>query len=121
MERAGFHTLALVTVRRSKTDQKSEGHKRGIPYGSNLSTCLVRTLKDWIESVKMDGGPLFRSFKKGGIVQDEKLSGQEIARIVVKTTKKAGLSVESLGGHSLRAGFATQAAANKARLERIMD
>jgi integrase len=111
----------LVTVRRSKTDQTGQGHKRGIPYGSNLPTCSVRTLKDWIESAKIESGPLFRSFKKGGIVQDEKLSGQEIARIVIRTAKKAGLPVESLGGHSLRAGFATQAAANKARLGRIMD
>lgn len=111
----------LVTVRRSKTDQKGEGHKRGIPYGSNLSTCPVRTLKDWIESAKIDSGPLFRSFKKGGILQSEKLSGQEIERIVVRAAKKAGLPTENLGGHSLRSGFATQAAMNKARLERIMD
>ena len=111
----------VVKLRRSKTDQKGEGIKKGIPYGSNLPTCPVRTLKDWLEESKIESSAIFHSIKKGGVLQDKRLSDKDVARIVKRTAQKAGLNPDDFAGHSLRAGFATQAAINMARFDKIMD
>jgi integrase len=111
-----------VTLRRSKIDQKGHGHKRGIPYGSHVEFCPVRILKDWIEAAGIKSGYLFRSVKKGcTTVQGQRLDGRDVERIVRKVAKRVGFDTDDLGGHSLRSGFATQAATNRARLEKIMD
>lgn len=48
----------VVTVPRSKTDQEGEGREIGIPYGSNLTTCPVRTTRIWLQLSKIEDGPL---------------------------------------------------------------
>ena len=51
IEDCDFATDGLViTLRRSKTDQDGEGRKIGIPYGSNLETCPVRSLRVYLEA-----------------------------------------------------------------------
>lgn len=35
----------IVTIRRSKIDQEGQGRKVGLPYGSNMETCPVRSVK----------------------------------------------------------------------------
>jgi len=44
-----------------------------------------------------------------------------VALIVKKYADAAGLEVERLSGHSLRAGFVTSAAENRASISRIME
>ncbi len=39
-----------VTIRRSKTDQEGEGRVVGIPFGSRIETCPVRSLEAWGEA-----------------------------------------------------------------------
>ena len=111
----------VIMLRRSKTDQKGEGFKKGIPYGSNLATCPVRTLQDWLQQAAIDSGAIFRTVKKGGVLHDNRLSDRDVARIVKRSAQKAGLNPDDFSGHSLRAGFATQAAINMARFDKIMD
>ena len=41
--------------------------------------------------------------------------------IVKRSAQNAGLNPDDFSGHSLRAGFATQAAINMARFDKIMD
>jgi site-specific recombinase XerD len=98
-----------VTLRRSKTDQTGLGRKIGIPYGSNPETCPVRNLQSWIEQAGISEGPLFRSVNRHGNVQARGLSGIDVARIVKKLVKRAGLDAAKYAGHSLRAGHATAA------------
>jgi integrase len=110
-----------VTLRRSKTDQQGESRKIGIPYGSNPETCPVRTLQAWIEQAGIIGGPLFRSINRHGQVQAGGLSGIDVARIVKKLVKRAGLDSAKYAGHSLRAGHATSAAIAGASERSIMN
>ncbi len=110
-----------VTLRRSKTDQDGQSRKVGIPYGGNPETCPVRTVQSWIEQLGLDAGPLFRSLNRHGQIQPGRLSGIDVARVVKKLAKRAGLDPAKYGGHSLRAGHATSAAIAGASERSIMN
>jgi site-specific recombinase XerD len=110
-----------VTLRRSKTDQEGQGRKIGIPYGSNPETCPVRTIQAWREIACINSGPLFRSISRHGQVQPGRLSGGDVARVVKKLVKRAGLDPAKYAGHSLRAGHATSAAIAGASERSIMN
>lgn len=104
------HEGLIITLRRSKTDQEGQGTTKGITYGSNPDTCPVRALQRWIDEAKVTDGPLFRSLKHGKL-QPHGLDGRDVARLVKRAAKGAGLDPTHFSGHSLRAGLATAAAA----------
>jgi integrase len=110
----------IVTLRRSKTDQDAQGRKIGIPYGSNPETCPVRTIQGWMEHAGVTTGPLFRSITRHRRLRPGRLSGIDVARVVKKLAKRAGLDAAKYGGHSLRAGHATSAAIAGASERSIM-
>jgi len=109
-----------VTLRRSKTDQRGDGRKIGIPYGSNPETCPVRNLQSWIEQGGISEGPLFRSINRHGQIQARGLAGIDVARVVKKLAVRARLDPTNYSGHSLRAGHATSAALAGASERSIM-
>jgi integrase len=98
-----------VTLRRSKTDQEGAGRLVGIPYGSRLETCPVRSLRAWLDAAGIDAGPLFRGVC-GQRASSERLTPASVALVVKRRAKAAELDSSRLAGHSLRAGFATSAA-----------
>lgn len=110
----------IVTLRRSKTDQKGEGRKVGIPFGSRPGTCPVRALKLWLETAGIVEGPVFRPVTRHGKVGARALSGHAVAKVVKHAATLAGLEPEAFAGHSLRAGLATSAAAAGASERSIM-
>jgi len=116
----GKDGLTLM-LHRSKVDQAGEGRKLGIPCGSNPDTCPVRNLQVWIEQAAITSGPLFQSITRHGKLQAGRLSGVDVARIVKKLAKKAGLNPANYAGHSLRAGHATSAAIAGASERSIMN
>src|SRR3546814_20255455 len=61
--------------------------------------------------------PLFRSIRKNGNLSDTALSGAAVHAAIRRRAARAGFDPETvtqLGGHSLRAGFVTQAFRNGA-------
>ncbi|MDG3011095.1 tyrosine-type recombinase/integrase [Rhodococcus sp. D2-41] len=67
--------------------------------------------------------PLFRRVHRTGGIGTSALSGQAIASMIQRRARQAGYAEEfvaMLGGHSLRAGFVTQAVRNAASAEQIM-
>lgn len=98
-----------VTLRRSKTDQEGAGRVVGIPYGSTTATCPVRAWQAWHEAADLEDGPAFRP-TSGRHVTSGRLSDRAVARVVKGAAKAAGLDPTDYSGHSLRRGFATQAA-----------
>lgn len=99
-----------ITIRKSKTDQHGEGRKVGIPYGVNEATCPVRALQAWLNVSGITEGAVFRSLSKAGRLLD-RLTAQSVALVVKDQASDAGLDASKFSGHSLRAGFATSAAA----------
>lgn len=99
-----------VVIRRSKTDQEGRGRVVGLPWGSHPSTCPVRVLLRWLERAGISEGPLFRTVDRTDRVGEQPMSTRAISRAVKRAGDAIGLDPETLGGHSLRAGFATAAA-----------
>lgn len=105
----GAEGLRLV-VRKSKTDPHGEGHVKGIRYGEHPATCPVRALRAWLRASGIERGPIFRPVDRHGNISDGTLTGRSVARIIKRACARAGLREEDFSGHSLRAGFTTQAA-----------
>jgi integrase len=101
----------VVTIARSKTDQEGEGRRVGIPRGAEQSTCPVWAIGEWRAVAGITSGPLFRVVNRHGQVLEKRLSAEAIGIVVKRHVEKLGYDPARFGGHSLRAGFATSAAA----------
>jgi site-specific recombinase XerD len=101
----------VVRVRRSKTDQDSQGRAVGVPYGSTPEVCPVRAVAAWQTAAGVTEGPLFRTIDRHGRLGTAPLSDRAVARAVQRAARATGLDPSRFGGHSLRAGLATAAAA----------
>ena len=110
----------IISLRHSKTDQEGQGRKIGIPRGAHPDTCPVRSLRDWVSIAGIETGPLFRAITRHAKLSDVSLNSDSVALIVKRAAHRAGYDPSTLGGHSLRAGLATQAAMNGATELTIM-
>ena len=108
-----------VFLARSKTDQEGKGQSVAILNGKALLP--VQRLQEWLDAAGITEGPIFRQMSRGGHVQADALTPQSVALIVKRHAAAAGLDVAKLSGHSLRAGFITSAADNRASISRIME
>lgn len=110
--------LELVIVR-SKTDQDREGQLVAVPEGQRIRP--KRLLLDWMASAAHVDGPLFRKLTRRGDLTESAMSDRAVARLVKTAAGKAGYDPSEYGGHSLRAGFLTEAANNRASLFKMQD
>jgi hypothetical protein len=81
----------------------------GLPYGSNPATCPVRAWRAWLEVSGITEGAAFRAIDRHGRLRSGRLSTDAVAIIVKERAKAAGFDPSTFAGHSLRAGFATEA------------
>ena len=109
-----------LRLRRSKADQEGAGAVLGLHYGDRPLSCPVRAVQDWIRQIAITEGPVFRSVDRHGNVGSEALDSGSVARVVKRAARRAGLDPSAYSGHSLRAGFATQAARAGAHERAIM-
>lgn len=109
-----------VTIRRSKTDQEGAGAVVAVPDGRKLRP--LAHLRAWLDAAGISEGPVFRPLWKGGQqVRDARLSDHAVARIVQARAAAAGLDPARFAGHSLRAGFVTEAARRGAGVWKIRE
>ena len=99
-----------ITLAHSKADQEGAGAVIGIAFGSNPVTCPVRAWRAWLLTSGIIGGAAFRSIAPNGTtLRARRLTDRAVADVVQRRAAAAGLDAATFGGHSLRAGFATQA------------
>lgn len=98
-----------LTVRRSKTDQRGIGQTKDINYAANSANCPVKALMKWIEEGKIESGPLFRSINRHGQVSPNRMNPASVGFIVKRVMRALKLDPKEYSGHSLRAGFVTDA------------
>ncbi len=108
----------VLTIRRSKTDQEAQGVDVGIPQHPDQAIDPVRALRSWLDAAGIISGPIFRSFSLHGALQERRIGGRDVARILQRAAKDAGIAGD-IGGHSLRAGFVTAAAKAGVSIDRI--
>ncbi|MBD1160406.1 tyrosine-type recombinase/integrase [Pelagibacterales bacterium SAG-MED14] len=109
-----------IVLRKSKTDQFGEGSIKGLPYFDNTQYCPVISISRWLEISKINSGPLFRRFKKGLGLSENRLTDQTVALLIKEYLNVAGIDNKNYSGHSLRSGFATAAAESGAEERNIM-
>ncbi len=122
----------VVTLRRSKTDQDAAGRRIAMLHTGAADSCPAEVYQAWLNAldaalaeqhVHLDGDhrqveqggqqrtPVFRPVNRHGQLAGSRLTDKAVARVVQRTALAAGLGDLDLAGHSLRAGFATSAAA----------
>lgn len=99
----------VAHLRRSKTDQEGQGRKIGIPYARGR-WCPVESLKTWLESARIESGPIFRLVTRHGHVGTKQLSADAVNGVIKQCVEAIGFDAAEYSGHSLRAGLATSAA-----------
>jgi integrase len=111
------YTLRLP---RSKTDQEGKGREVEILLGAHDLTCPVLALENWLKIAGIKEGFVLRSVGTHGNVGDS-LDKDSVGAIVKKLVRRARLAhPEEYGGHSLRAGFVTEALSNGASERQVM-
>lgn len=93
----------------SKTDQERAGRTVFIPH-ANGERCPVRALQHWLEIAQITEGCVFRAVTRHNKAAKTGLSAQSVALIVKAAVERVGGDPEQVSGHSLRAGYCTQAA-----------
>ena len=109
----------IIQIPRSKTDQKVEGGDCIIPLGKEPN-CAVRALIDWRATSKQYTGPVFRKLSQTGTLGMAAMNAESINLVVRKRAQQAKLiNWQKMSSHSLRRGFATEAARKGASMPAI--
>ncbi len=109
-----------VTLRRSKTDQVGAGSVVAVARGRRPETCPVLALEHWIAAARLTEGPLFRAVDRHGKLRPRALHPDSVAAVLKRALEAAGYDSAGYAGHSLRSGFATEAARSGATVWDIM-
>ncbi len=108
-----------VTIPFSKGDQGGAGQSVAILEGRRIEP--VRHYHAWIEAAGIREGRVFRRLTPHGRVTDAALSEQSVALVVKKRAAAVGYDPAMFAGHSLRAGFLTEAGRTGATLFKMKE
>jgi site-specific recombinase XerD len=106
----------VVTIAKSKTDQEAQGQTIAIPRVPDSPYCPVQAVLDWMALAGIEQGALFRRVTKGNKLTSDRLTDQSVARVIKKLAARVGLISSQYAGHSLRSGFLTSAAQQRASI-----
>ena len=109
----------LVRIPSSKTDQEGQGHTVAIPDGRRLEP--VQHYRAWLAKSGITDGPVFRKLTPQGRLTEKAMSAQGVALVVKAAAVAAGYPPELFSGHSLRAGFLTEAGRQNANLFKMKE
>ncbi len=108
-----------LTIPRSKTDQAGQGMVIAVPEGSRIRPKAL--LLAWMAASGHRGGPLFRRLSRTDALTAAPMSDRAIARLVQQHAAAAGYDPKLFAGHSLRAGFLTEGAAQGATIFKLQE
>jgi len=108
-----------LTIARSKTDRTGAGAVIAIPEGSRIRPKAL--LLAWMAAAGHAAGPLFRRLSRSDALTEDAMSDRAIARLVQQHAAAAGYDPTQFAGHSLRAGFLTEGAAQGATIFKLQE
>lgn len=97
-----------LTIAKSKTDQERRGRQIFIPK-TFTPICPITALRDWLDASGIASGPVFRRVAHRGTIGDGALSPGAVNVVLRGRLERAGFKADGFSGHSLRAGFVTEA------------
>ena len=106
-EREG-REVALVLIRRSKTDPEGHGMTKAVFSTDDPGCSPTLLLRRWLDAAAISEGAIFRRIRKGGHIEETRLDGQSVGLAIQRAAAAARLGME-LTAHSLRSGFITSA------------
>jgi integrase len=98
-----------IFLSHSKTDQERQGRTVFVPF-ANGDRCPVRALMHWLDITEIKEGFVFRAVTRHDRIARHGLSAQSVALVVKSSVARVGGDAGKVSGHSLRAGYCTQAA-----------
>lgn len=98
-----------------RTKTQASGPRREKPLRGEAAKAVAA----WIEAAQLTEGPLFRRMYRHGKVGSKALSTDQVARIVQRRARLAGLPGD-WAAHSLRSGFVTEAGRQGVPLGEVM-
>jgi site-specific recombinase XerD len=110
-----------IKIASSKTDQEGQGQIVAIPRVPGSPYCPVKAVRNWLIAAEIHQGAVFRRFRRGDVLSKTRLTGQSVALLIKELALKAGLAPGRYAGHSLRSGFLTSAARNRASIFKMAD
>lgn len=108
----------VLTIAKSKEDQRARGRRVTIDPGEHPMSDAVGALRAWVNLMHFRSvreGPLFRQMRKtsyGHTILDYRMDGEWLGRIVKRAIRDAGITAPSgrtYRAHSTRASGATMA------------
>lgn len=110
----------IINLYRSKTDQQGEGARVVVPVG-NIERCPIRALLAWRQACSDKvSGFVFKRVTKDDKIIECGITSRYWSRLLRHLAKDAGvINWELISSHSLRRGFATEAARLGASLPAI--
>ncbi|WP_242187103.1 site-specific integrase [Sphingomonas sp. CARO-RG-8B-R24-01] len=108
-----------ILIGRSKTDQEGAGAEIAIPEGSRIRP--KQLLLAWVTLAGFADGPVFRKLTPQGRITAKPMSDRGVALVVKARAQAAGYDPEQVAGHSLRAGFLTEAARRGANIFKMRE
>jgi integrase len=110
-----IETGIVITIPKSKTDQEKEGKKIFIPSAPG-EICPVKLIRALRSRLNRKSGPLFVRTSRRTLdffppePNNDRLSEQSVTLIVKNSVRNIGINPLHYSAHSLRRGFATEAA-----------
>ena len=108
-----------ILIGKSKTDQEGEGVEIAIPEGSRIKP--KQLLLEWVTLAGFSDGPVFRKLTPQGRITAKPMSDRGVALVVKARAEAAGYDPHQVAGHSLRAGFLTEAARRGANIFKMRE
>lgn len=103
---------AVLRIPREKNNQEGPERLIGLPHGKHPETCPVKALRAWIARRGAFPGVLFTRFNHQALRVG--MQPERFGQIVQRCLARIGRDPREYGGHSLRAGLATEAGENGA-------
>jgi integrase len=100
---------ALITIRKSKTDQEMRGRKVAVPFGRTRH-CPIAALKGWLAFAGIETGAIFLALNKHGDILPRRISSEAVRQTLKTRLSAVGYDPAPYSAHSLRSGLVTSAA-----------
>jgi site-specific recombinase XerD len=108
-----------ILVPFAKTDQDGRGAIVVIPDRPRIAPVVL--YRAWIEAAVIREGPVFRKLTPQGRLTDKAMSAHGVALVIKARVAAAGYDPAGYSGHSLRAGFLTEAGRQGASAFKMKD
>lgn len=109
----------IIRIPTSKGDQEGRGQSVAILDGRRMEP--VRHYEAWLACAGIQAGPVFRRLTPHGRLTEQRISAQTVALVVKSRAAAAGYDAAMFAGHSLRAGFLTEAGRQGANLFKMKE